>query len=127
MTVPVAEVKLGVDIIKWLSNYFKRISNNKKEKTIVSEIFKELLLGDKSDFAKIESMMMQVEKTGIVSPEGVRAKEHFFNVKRAVKPAAKIFSAKKVVKKSAARVVTPMRAKAITKKTSGKRSAAKRA
>lgn len=126
MTVPVAEIKLGIGIIKWLSKYFKRISSNKKEKTIVSEIFKELLLGDKSDFAKIESMMMQVENIGAVSPDYMRAKEYVSKAKSSMLGAKSHGTAKKVVKKSAARVGKPTCRK-VAKKTSYKRSAAKRA
>ncbi len=126
MTIPVTEIKLGVDILSRLFKFFKGISNNKKGKTILSKIYKEILLGDKSDFSKIESMLIQMEKIGDDSPEYVKAKEYFYMAK-SFKPAVKSFgTAKKVIKKSAVRAGKPICGK-VAKKPSHKRSVAKRA
>lgn len=88
MTLPVAEIKLSVDVLSRLFRFIKGISKTKKEKTILSNLYRELLLGDHTDFSKIESMLMQLEKTGADSPEYLKAREYFSRAKSA-KPAAK--------------------------------------
>ena len=88
MTIPVAEIKLSVDVLSRLFKFIKGISITKKEKTILSNLYRELLLGDNTDFSKIESMLIQLEKIGVDSPDYLTAKEYFSKVKSA-KPAAK--------------------------------------
>lgn len=127
MTVTVTEIKLGVDILARLFKFFKGISNNKKGKTILSQIYREILLGDKSDFSKIESMLIQMERIGDVSPEYLKAKE-YFDMAKSSKPAAKSFgTAKKVIKKKSATRVGKPTCRKVAKKPSHKRSVAKRA
>lgn len=88
MTIPVAEIKLSVDVLSRLFTFVKGVSKTKKEKTILSNLYRELLLGDNTDFSKIESMLIQLEKIGVDSPEYLKAKEYFSRAKSA-KPAAK--------------------------------------
>jgi hypothetical protein len=126
MTVPVAEIKLGIDTLKMLFKSFKKIATNKKEKTLISDVYKELLLGDKSDFSKIESKLIQLEKIGADSPDFLKARNYFaqaepskgathrhvgFGTYSAVKKKAVRKSAGKVTraaKKRAVRVAKPI-------------------
>lgn len=98
MTIPVAEIKLSVDVLSRLFKFIKGISITKKEKTILSNLYRELLLGDNTDFSKIESMLIQLEKIGVDSPEYLKAKEYFFSAKSsrpAAKPTPTVTSGKK--------------------------------
>ena len=125
--VTAAEVKIGVDILSRLYKFCHRIFKNKKEKKIVSNIYRELLLGDKSDLAKIEAMLLQLEKTGSVGAELVRAKEYFTNIKSTSKFAVKKVPAAKFGKFAAAKTAKPIRAKVVKKSNSGKELAKRRA
>lgn len=131
MTIPVAEIKLSVDVLSRLFKFIKGISITKKEKTILSNLYRELLLGDNTDFSKIESMLIQLEKIGVDSPEYLKAKEYFSRAKSAkpaVKPTMTVTSGKKkaATRKSTAPAGTPPKkaaraGKATTQKTSSKR------
>ncbi len=95
MTDPVSTtftaVKIGHDVLKLILTYFKNITSSRKEKDIVSKIYKELLLGDKADAYKIKSWIVQLEQLQSTSPEAIRAMELSRNAKigyyNAVKPA----------------------------------------
>ncbi len=103
MTIPVAEIKLGMDTLKMLFKSFKKVVNSRKEKTLLSNVYKELLLGDKSDFSKIESMLIKMEKIGADSSEYLKARGHFSQAKSSKGSTHARFGAFKVMKKKAVR------------------------
>jgi hypothetical protein len=121
MTVTIAEIKIGLDILSRLFKFFKGVSKTNKEKVILSTIYKELLLGDKADIAKIEAMLMQVEKLGSTNPDFVRAKNYFAKARVADVSAARSgkiaikYGAMKIVKKSGAKKVIISKKKKATK------------
>ncbi len=96
MTDPVSTtltaVKIGIDVLKPILTYFKKLASSKKEKDIISKLIKELLLGDKADKYKIKSWTAQLEQMQSTSPEAIRAMELSRDAKigyyKAVKPAA---------------------------------------
>ena len=105
MAVTGAEIKIGVDILSQIFKSFKGVLETRKEKNILSKIYKELLLGKQADIDKVEAMLQQVEKLGSSSSDLVKAKRIFKNAKDAATklaagkakamPAAKRTAAKK--------------------------------
>ena len=132
MTITGAEIKVGVDILSRVFKSIKGMFDSKKEKDILSKIYKELLLGGKADLEKVEALLLQVEKLGSSSTDYVRAKGYLENAKVAAKkPAAKKpggkFAAKKpAAKKPAAKKPSPrVVSRTRTLKTTSKRSMSK--
>lgn len=79
MAISGADVKVGFDIFLKLFKIFKQKANSRKEKVIIDNIYKELLMGGKSDLVKIESLLMQLEKYGSTNPEYIRANNLYNN------------------------------------------------
>jgi hypothetical protein len=94
MAVTGTEIKIGVDILSRIFKSFKGVLETKKEKDIISKVYRELLLGDKGDLDKVEAMLLQVEKHGALNPDYVKVKGYFINA-----GAMTGISAKKIVKK----------------------------
>ena len=101
MVVTGAEIKIGVDILSRIFKSFKGVLETRKEKDILSKIYKELLLGDQGDLDKVEAMLLQVEKLGSSSSDFVKAKVYFSKARAGVMTAPKKPASKKVVKSKA--------------------------
>lgn len=109
MAISGADIKVGIDILSRIFKIFKRITKTKAENALISNIYKELLMGDKADYIKIEAMLLQIEKSDCVNPEYLRVKNYYDiarNVKAGYSVIGKSASCKKVVKKKVAKPVS---------------------
>ena len=129
MAISGADIKVGIDIFSRLFKIFKRITKTRKEQALISDLYKELLLD--SDPVKIESMLIQLEKSGSTSPEYIRVNNLYNNVRIATVgkfPAIKSKSFGKIavrkcvkgssgtIKKSVAKKCVKPKSRAIIKK-----------
>ncbi len=96
MTVTGTEVKIGVDLLARLFGALKELVETRKEKNLLSRLYKELLLGDAADLVKVEAMLLQLRQLGSSSAEFLRAEEYLASAKKVAKKVAKKPAAKKV-------------------------------
>ncbi len=96
MTVTGTEVKIGVDLLARVFGALKGLVETRKEKNLLSGIYKELLLGDAADLVKVEAMLLQLRQLGSSSAEFLRAEEYLASAKKVAKKVAKKPAAKKV-------------------------------
>lgn len=110
-----ADVKVGLDILSQIFKTFKKRFQTKKERAIISNVYTELLMGDKADLIKIEAMLMQLKKFDSVNPDYVRANILYNNVRNAKSGKLVVIKSKSCIKTVAKKSVKP-RSRAIIKK-----------
>jgi hypothetical protein len=120
-TLGLGEAAVALAAFKGLLGWAKKALDGRRAKKLISEGYRQLLLGDRCDFGKVESITAELEKLKDTSPDGIRLAASY---SRARKPVATKKGKRKAAKRPARRRSA---AKAPARKKAAKRSAKKAA
>ena len=112
-----AEISISANIFSQIFKAIGKRLNTKKEKELISEIYKELLLGEKADMYKVKATILKLENLGSLSPSFLKAKDHIsaidakerkvgFGTFKVTKAKARKVSAKGIIGKHPAKQLT---------------------
>lgn len=121
-----AEISISANIFSQIFKAIGKRLNTKKEKKLISEIYKELLLGEKGDMYKVKATILELENLGSSSSSFLKAKDYLISAMDA-KERKVGFGKFKVVKTKARKVCAKtIIGKHPPKKVTGKTSKTKK-